>query len=132
VPATNQLQSQVTNENVGNGLVLNYAKTISPNLVVAGADAIGNVIGQHNANNNVSFGAVAGGGGRRFLSWTSPGKIRLLHGVSMEERIWNVARDGSQSTTTACWESLESITGCDQGPAFNQFWLSGAATPRGM
>jgi hypothetical protein len=62
VPASNQLQSEVTNENVGNGLVLNYAKTITPNLVVtAGADAIGNVIGQHNANNNVSFGAVAGG-----------------------------------------------------------------------
>jgi hypothetical protein len=29
-----QLQSEVTNENVGNGLVLNYAKTITPNLVV--------------------------------------------------------------------------------------------------
>ena len=29
--------------------------------MTAGADAIGNIIGQHNANNNVSFGAVAGG-----------------------------------------------------------------------
>jgi len=62
VQSSNPLQSQVTNENVGNGLVLNYAYTISPRLVVtAGVDAIGNVIGQHNANNNVNFGAVAGG-----------------------------------------------------------------------
>ena len=56
VRASNQLQSEVTNENTGKGLVLNYAKTITLNLVVtAGADAIGNIIGQHNANNNVSF-----------------------------------------------------------------------------
>ena len=42
--------------------MLNYAYTINPRLVVtAGADAIGNIIGQHNANNNVSFGAVQGG-----------------------------------------------------------------------
>jgi hypothetical protein len=55
VQSSNPLQSQVTNENVGNGLVLNYAYTISPRLVVtAGVDAIGNVIGQHNANNNVN------------------------------------------------------------------------------
>ncbi|HEY3627454.1 MAG TPA: TonB-dependent receptor [Terracidiphilus sp.] len=62
VPTSNPLQSGVTNENQGTGYVLNYSKTISPRLVVtAGADAIGNIIGQHNANDKVSFGAVQGG-----------------------------------------------------------------------
>ena len=62
------------------GWCLNYAKTISPNLVVtAGADAIGNIIGQDNANHNVSFGAVAGG--TRFRLWTSTGRMRLRHGA---------------------------------------------------
>ena len=62
VPASNPLQSQINNTQLGSGFLLNYVKTINPNLVVtAGADWIGNVIGQHNANSNVSFGAVAGG-----------------------------------------------------------------------
>ena len=60
VPASNPLQSQINNTQLGSGFLLNYVKTINPNLVVtAGADWIGNVIGQHNANSNVSFGAVA-------------------------------------------------------------------------
>lgn len=42
--------------------MLNYAFTLSPRLVMtAGADAIGLIIGQHNANSKVSFGAVQGG-----------------------------------------------------------------------
>ena len=62
VPATNPLQSQINSTNEGTGYVLNYAFTINPRLVMtAGADAIGNIIGQHNANNNVSFGAVEAG-----------------------------------------------------------------------
>ena len=62
VPASNPLQSQINNTQLGSGFLLNYVKTINPNLVVtAGADAIGNVIGQHNANEHASFGAVAGG-----------------------------------------------------------------------
>jgi hypothetical protein len=62
VPASNELQSEVTNQNLGTGYVLNYAKTISQHLVVtAGADAIGNIVGQHNANSSVTFGAVQGG-----------------------------------------------------------------------
>jgi hypothetical protein len=62
VPITNPLQSEYTNQNLGTGMVLNYSKTITQNLVVtAGIDAIGNIIGQHNADNNVSFGAVQGG-----------------------------------------------------------------------
>lgn len=62
VPSSNPLQSEASNTNLGSGYVLNYNKTIRTNLVVtAGADWIGNIIGQHNANSNVSFGAVAGG-----------------------------------------------------------------------
>lgn len=62
VPTSNELQSGATNQNTGTGYVLNYAKTISPKLVVTvGADAIGNIIGQHNADSSVNFAAVAGG-----------------------------------------------------------------------
>ena len=50
VPVSNPLQSEYTNQNLGTGMVLNYSKTISQRLVVtAGIDAIGNIIGQHNA-----------------------------------------------------------------------------------
>jgi len=62
VEAANPLQSEVTNETLGTGYVLNYSKTISQNLVVtAGADAIGTIVGQHNANDKVTFDAVQGG-----------------------------------------------------------------------
>jgi hypothetical protein len=62
VPAASPLQSEVTNQNLGTGYVLNYSKTISQRLVVtAGIDAIGNIIGQHNGNDKVTFGAVQGG-----------------------------------------------------------------------
>ncbi len=62
VAASNPLQSEMTNTNLGSGFLLNYVKTFNPNLVLtAGADWIGNVIGEHNANNNVTLSAVAGG-----------------------------------------------------------------------
>lgn len=62
VPASNPLQSEVSNDNEGTGYVLNYSLTLNPRLVMtAGADAIGNIIGQHNGNEKVSFGAVQGG-----------------------------------------------------------------------
>jgi hypothetical protein len=62
VAPSNPLQSQANGKNEGSGYVLNYAFTISPRLVMtAGADAIGLIIGQHNANNNVHFGAIEGG-----------------------------------------------------------------------
>jgi hypothetical protein len=62
VPTSNQLQSGVTNQNNGSGLLLNYSNTITNNLIVtAGVDSIGLIIGQHNANNNVNFGAISGG-----------------------------------------------------------------------
>jgi hypothetical protein len=61
VPTNNPLQNGENNTQLGSGFLLNYVKTINPNLVVtAGADGIGNIIGQHNANSNAAFGAVAG------------------------------------------------------------------------
>lgn len=62
VSVDNPLQSQYTNQILGTGYVLNYSKAISQSLVVtAGANAIGDIIGQHNANDKVSFSAVQGG-----------------------------------------------------------------------
>jgi hypothetical protein len=62
VPISNPLQSEATNQNLGTGFLLNYVKTINPNLVLtAGADSIGNIISQFNANRNVSFAGVQNG-----------------------------------------------------------------------
>ncbi len=62
VPTSNPLQSQMSNNILGTGFVLNYVKTISKNLVVTvGADWIGNIISQDNANLNVNFAAVENG-----------------------------------------------------------------------
>ncbi|HET6216618.1 MAG TPA: TonB-dependent receptor [Acidobacteriaceae bacterium] len=61
VPTSNPLQSQINNTDLGSGFLLNYAKTINTNLVVtAGGDWVGYNIGEHNANNNASFGGAAG------------------------------------------------------------------------
>ena len=62
VPTSNALQSGINSSNLGSGFLLNYVKTITPNLVAtAGADWIGYIISQDNANQNVSFGGVTGG-----------------------------------------------------------------------
>jgi len=62
VASSNPLQSENTNENIGYGYLLNYSKTFTNNLVMTvGADWIGNIIAQDDANRNVSFGAVSGG-----------------------------------------------------------------------
>jgi hypothetical protein len=62
VPISNPLQSEATNANLGSGFLLNYEKTITPNLVVtAGADGIGYINKQQDANTNVKFSPVAGG-----------------------------------------------------------------------
>ncbi len=62
VPFSNELQSGINNTQLGSGFLLNYVKTISPNLVVtAGADWIGYINKQANANTGVSFPGVAGG-----------------------------------------------------------------------
>lgn len=63
VPISNPLQSEATNQNLGSGFLLNYVKTINPNLVLtAGADWVGNVISQFNANMKVNFAGVQNGG----------------------------------------------------------------------
>jgi hypothetical protein len=62
VPISNPLQSEATNQNLGSGFLLNYVKTINPNLVLtAGADWIGNNISQFNGNTQVNFAGVQGG-----------------------------------------------------------------------
>ncbi len=86
VPLTNELQSGVNNTNLGTGFLLNYVKTISPNLVVtAGADWIGYLTDQNNANMNVKFAGVVGGttfpevafdGQNAPTSWGGPRRIQ--------------------------------------------------------
>lgn len=62
VAPSNPLQSEYTYHNTGTGMVVSYTKTFSSNLVMtAGADAIWNIIGKHNADNSVSFDGVDGG-----------------------------------------------------------------------
>ncbi|MBV9499891.1 MAG: TonB-dependent receptor, partial [Acidobacteriaceae bacterium] len=62
VPFTNPLQSGANNSNLGSGFLLNYVKTITPHLAVtAGADWIGYITSQSNANQNVSFPGTPGG-----------------------------------------------------------------------
>jgi hypothetical protein len=61
VPATNELQSERTNSNIGSGFLLNYIKTFNPNLVMtAGADAIEYNNIQLNAKAGVSFPGAVG------------------------------------------------------------------------
>lgn len=61
VSATNDLQSEANNSEYGEGYLANYAKTISPNLVVtAGGDWIRNINAQENARKGVNFGGVTG------------------------------------------------------------------------
>ena len=62
VPFSNALQSGINNTNLGTGFLLNYVKTINPRLVMtAGADWIGYITNQNNADHNVSFPGTPGG-----------------------------------------------------------------------
>ncbi len=62
VSFNNPLQSGINDSQLGSGFLLNYVKTVRPNLVVtAGANWIGLISRQDNANRNVSFPGVAGG-----------------------------------------------------------------------
>lgn len=62
VPASNELQSQINDSEIGSGFVLNYMKAINRNLVMtAGADWIGELSGEFNAKTGVSFPGVVGG-----------------------------------------------------------------------
>jgi hypothetical protein len=61
VPFSNELQSGIDNTQLGTGLLLNYVKTVTPNLVATvGADWIGYITNQNNAKMGVTFGGVAG------------------------------------------------------------------------
>ena len=61
VPMSNQLQNGINDTQLGSGFLLNYPKTINPNLVVTvGADWIGSINGQHNAKTGVTFAGVNG------------------------------------------------------------------------
>ena len=70
VPISNPLQSAINNTQLGSGFLLNYVKTINPNLVVtAGADGMGYVNGQHNGNPTASFPGVGGSTTFPFISF---------------------------------------------------------------
>jgi hypothetical protein len=61
VPFNNPLQAGINNTQLGSGFLLNYVRTINQNLVVtAGADWIGYITDQDNANHNVTFSGVNG------------------------------------------------------------------------
>jgi hypothetical protein len=61
VPFSNELQSGINNSNLGSGFLLNYVKTVNPHLVMtAGADWIGFIAKQANANDQVNFPGVPG------------------------------------------------------------------------
>ncbi len=61
-PCNNELQSLINNANVGSGFLLNYVKTVTPNLVAtAGANWIGNNNDIKDALTGVSFPGVVGG-----------------------------------------------------------------------
>ena len=61
-PATNPLSSLNIEPSLGSGFLLNYTKTINPNLVTTvGADGIGAINSQHNSLQNVSFPGVTDG-----------------------------------------------------------------------
>jgi hypothetical protein len=62
VPFSNPLQSGIDNTNLGTGFLLNYVKTINPRLVMtAGANWVGYISNQNNANHNVTFAGTPGG-----------------------------------------------------------------------
>lgn len=59
VPSTNELQSLKTLPYLGSGFLLNYVKTVTPNLVAtAGADWIGEINNQFDAKKGVNFPGV--------------------------------------------------------------------------
>ncbi len=62
VSFSSPLQSGIDNSNLGTGFLLNYVKTISPRLVMtAGANWIGYITKQDNANSSVTFAGTPGG-----------------------------------------------------------------------
>ncbi len=142
VPLTNELQSGVNNSNLGTGFLLNYVKTVSSNLVVtAGADWIGYLTDQDNANMNVKFAGVVGGntfpevgfdGQNMPTTWGVPGEYeeccsggftvnnsRKLGVVLVNNWLWTKGRNtfniGGQYRHT--WQDIISCQYC--GGTFN-------------
>jgi hypothetical protein len=62
VAPSNDLQSEINDVELGSGFVLNYVNTIKSNLVMTvGADWIGEISGEHNAKQGVSFPGLVSG-----------------------------------------------------------------------
>jgi Carboxypeptidase regulatory-like domain len=144
VPATNPLQSEINNTQLGSGFLLNYVKTINPNLVVtAGADWIGYINGQQNTNSSVSFAGVSTGNTLPYINFDGQnaptnwgvttsgsyleccaGGLTIIHNrtlglVLVNNWLWSKGRHtfnfGGQFRRT-----YQDITDCDQcGGTFN-------------
>jgi hypothetical protein len=111
VPASNPLQSQENNTDLGSTWLLNYVKTINPNLVVtAGGDWVGYVIGGHNANKD-NFAGV--GGSTTFPYVSFDGQNAPTN--------WGVTTSGSY--LQCCSGGLTTITNRTLGIVFVNNWL---------
>jgi hypothetical protein len=61
VPVSNEIQSEESNTQLGSGFLLNYSKTVTPNLVASvGADWVGIITKQENDGRPVDFAGVTG------------------------------------------------------------------------
>jgi len=146
VPASNELQSEINNNQLGSGFLLNYVKTISSNLVMtAGANWIGAISGQHNADGSVDFGGVTGGTTLPFISFdgqnaptpwgvTNGGGLanlapgftddnnRTLGIALVNNWLWNVGRNsfniGGEFRRT--YQDILSCLSCGGGFSFSQ------------
>jgi hypothetical protein len=111
VPTNNPLQSQENNTDLGSTWLLNYVKTINPNLVVtAGGDWVGYIIGGHNANTD-SFAGVAGSTTFPYVSFDGQNAPTP----------WGVTTTGS--FLECCSGGLTTITNRTLGIVFVNNWL---------
>ena len=139
VPSSNELQSLINYNNVGSGFLLNYVKTVTPNLVAtAGATWIGNNNGIRNALTGVNFPGVVSGTtfpyvsfdgqngptgwgayGGNFLSGFTNKNNRRLGIVIVNNWLWNRGRHtfnmGGEFRHT--YQDVLNCLGC--GGAFN-------------
>jgi hypothetical protein len=111
VPLSNSLQSAANNTQLGTGFLLNYVRTITPNLVVTvGADWIGYITLQDNAKTGVKFGGVVGS--TSFPLVTFDGQNAPTH--------WGV---GGGSYLECCQGGLTEIANRRLGLVFVNNWL---------
>ncbi|MGB8478606.1 MAG: carboxypeptidase-like regulatory domain-containing protein [Acidobacteriaceae bacterium] len=146
VPASNELQSEINNTQLGSGFLLNYVKTMSRNLVMtAGADWIGEISGQHNANMSVNCGGVTDGTTFPFVSFdgqnastawgvtnggglanVAPGftddNNRTLGIVLVNNWLWNVGRNSFNigGQFRRIYQDIISCLSCGGGFSFSQ------------